>query len=139
MTHNFALEKSVDDLQKQFNELQRQIAEKTKKPEVSLESRLMSYKDVNKLGLGGLVDFFQTLSEMNLCGLWLTQFDVSDGGFHVGLQGQFYQDGLIFKYQKKLQQWPLLSNDVLTLNLTGPIKQEQPFQFSMTWNKNENA
>lgn len=134
-----ALEQSVNELQQQFKTLQQQIAEKNKGKTISLKDRLMNYKETNQLGFNGLADFLQKTSETNLCGLWLTRFEIADGGRHVGLQGQFYQKELVFKYQQKLQQWPLLSNDVLTLNLTGPTKQEQPFQFSMLWDKRENA
>lgn len=137
--HVVTLEKSVNELQLQFETLQKQIAEKNKSKVLSLEDRLMNYKEANKFGFNGLTDFLQKISEVNLCGLWLTQFEISDGGRHVRLQGQFYQKELIFKYQQALQQWPLLTDDVLTLNLTGPTKPEQPFQFSMIWDKRENA
>lgn len=133
------LERSVNELQQQFNTLQQQIAQKNQSKVVSLEDRLMNYKEINKLGFNGLTDFLQKISEVNLCGLWLTRLEISEDGRHVGLQGQFFQKELVFKYQQALQQWPLLSDDVLTLNLTGPTKQEQPFQFSMIWNKGENA
>ncbi len=137
--HVSTLEKSVKELEQKFNTLQQQIAEKNKSKVILLEDRLMAYKEANKLGFNGLADFLQKISEINLCGLWLTQFEISDGGRHVGLHGQFYQKELAFKYQQALQQWPLLSDHVLTLSLTGPTKQEQPFQFSMIWDKRENA
>lgn len=137
--HLATLEKSVASLQQQLNTLQQQIAEINKQKTLSLEQRLVSYKNINKLGLNNLTDFFKKISEINLCGLWLTQLNMGDGGDHVVLQGQLYQKELIFQYQQRLQKWTLLSNDVLTLNLVGPSKKEQPFQFSMIWDKHKNA
>jgi len=138
-TNNYLLEKSVREVQQQLSKLQQQLSINTKSPVASFDDRLMEYKKTNKLGYSHLADFLKQIAEINLCGIWLTKFDIREGGNHVGLQGEFFQEGLIFKYQQALQQWPLLLDDVLTLRLTGPAQKEQSYKFSMQWNKRENT
>ena len=137
MTNNYVLERSVQDLQKQFDVLQQQIPRQPAQT-ASLEDRLMAYKNLNALGYGGLSDFLKNIADTTVCGLWLTQFQMMNGGRQVSLQGQFYQEELMSAYQQKLQQWTLLSGSVLTVQVTGPAEKEKAFQFSMLWDKREN-